>query len=87
MRVNKQWLAKKRQCSALFCHQKCPKKTEILTVDPNLDYTRLEGWFTQKRKIDVYLLIDPFSVSKHCDVFLWAERSPDPFTNASYEGC
>ncbi len=37
--------------------------------------------------------IDPFSVSKHCDVFLWAELSwrqkdsTDHFTNASYEVC
>ncbi len=33
----------------------------------------------------------PYSVSKHCDVFLWAELRwkqkdyPDCFTNASYE--
>ncbi len=34
--------------------------------------------------------IDPFSVSKHCDIFLWAELrwrqkdSPDRFSDASY---
>ncbi len=39
------------------------------------------------------LFIDPFSVSKHCDIFLWAELrwwqkdSTDRFTNASYEVC
>ncbi len=39
------------------------------------------------------LFIDPFTVSKHCEVFLWAElswrqkESPDRFTNASYEVC
>ncbi len=37
--------------------------------------------------------IDPFSVSEHCDVYLWAELrwrqkdSPDRFTKASYEVC
>ncbi len=37
------------------------------------------------------LTLDPFSVSKYSDVFLWAElswrqkESPDRFTNASYE--
>ncbi len=37
--------------------------------------------------------IDPFSVSKHCDVFMWAELSwrqkdsSDHFTNASYKVC
>ncbi len=40
-----------------------------------------------------YLPIDQFHVSKHCDVFLWAElrwwqKDPtDRFTNASYEVC
>ncbi len=38
-------------------------------------------------------LIDPFSISKHGVVFLWAglrwrqKDSPDRFTNASYEVC
>ncbi len=38
-------------------------------------------------------VIDPFSVSKHCDIFLWAElswrqkESSDHFTNASCEVC
>ncbi len=37
------------------------------------------------------LTLDPFSVSKYSDVFLWAElswrqkESPDRFTNTSYE--
>ncbi len=39
------------------------------------------------------IFIDPFSIIKHCDVFLWAElswrqkESPDRITNASCEVC
>ncbi len=43
--------------------------------------------------MDVLSCCNPFSVSKHCDIFLWAELrwrqkdSIDRFTNASYEVC
>ncbi len=51
----------------------------------------LSGW--EFKELNKTITIGPFSVSKHCDVFLWAELSwrqkdsPDRFTNASYEVC
>ncbi len=48
----------------------------------------LSGW--EFKELNKTITIGPFSVSKHRDVFLWAELSwrqkdsPDRFTNASY---
>ncbi len=62
-------------------------------------------WWGQRKKKQLFVepcfmcgwvffpSIDPFSVSKHCNVFLWVELrwrqkdSTDRFTNTSYEVC
>ncbi len=49
--------------------------------------------FVQLQIIPSFIPIDRFSVSKHCDVFLWAElswrqkESLDRFTNAICKVC
>ncbi len=69
------------------------------TVDTNATAALALSWLPAKMSefslcdVNCRSSIDPFSVSKYCDVFLWAELSwrqkdsPDRFTNTSYEVC